>query len=188
VAGGASCNANDEGGPATSTCTSGLTGIALDKQGNFYILVQTTPTTGIPAFVVRKVNTAGIITTVAGGASSSSGDGGPATKAGFGSFGFPSGLAIDAAGNLYIIDGNSVRMVNAATGIITTIAGTFATAGFFGDGGPAAKAQLAGPVALAFDSAGNLYIADNFNNRVRRVDTNGIITTVAGDPNRFGRS
>src|SRR5580700_7496154 len=99
VAGGVGCNPNDEGGLATSTCTPGLRGIALDKQGNFYILTQNFA--AVPAWVVRKVTPAGIITTVAGGAATSSGDGGPATKAGFESFGFPSALAIDAAGDLY---------------------------------------------------------------------------------------
>lgn len=126
------------------------------------------------------MNTAGIITTVAGGASAYSGDGGPAAKAGFDTFGSASGLAINAAGDLYIVDTNRVRMVKAATGIITTVAGT-GVAGFAGDGGLATQAQLAGPLGIALDRAGNLYIADNFNNRVRRVDANGIITTVAGN-------
>jgi len=178
VAGGAHPCSSSDGVQATSACISPLFGIAFDKQGNFYILTgnsQSYP-------VVRKVNTAGIITTVAGGSLGYSGDGGPATQAGFDAFGFPSGLAIDAAGDLYIVDGNRVRMVNAATGIIATIAGT-GTAGFSGDGGAATKAQLAGPSGIAFDSAGNLYIGDNSNNRVRKVDANGIITTVAGNGN-----
>jgi uncharacterized protein (TIGR03437 family) len=178
VVGGASpCSFND-GVQATSACLTFLGGIAFDKQGNFYILTGNSPGN----HVVRKVNTAGIITTVAGGAFGYSGDGGPATQAGL-DFGFgPSGLAIDAAGNLYISDTNRVRMVNAATGIITTIAGN-GSLGFSGDGGPAINAQLGGLQGIALDSAGNLYIADNFNNRVRKVDTNGIITTVAGDGN-----
>jgi len=92
---------------------------------------------------------------------------------------------MDAAGNLYIIDGNAVRMVNAASGIITTIAGTVATAGFSGDGDQATKALLAGPSSLALDSVGNLYIGDSTNNRVRKVDTNGTITTVAGNGHSF---
>jgi uncharacterized protein (TIGR03437 family) len=177
VGGASPCSFND-GVQATSACLSFLGGIAFEKQGNFYILTGNSPGN----HVVRKVNTVGIITTVAGGAAGYSGDGGPATQAGF-DYGFgPSGLAIDGAGNLYISDTNRVRMVNAATGIITTIAGT-GSAGFAGDGGPATKAQLGGLQGIALDSAGNLYIADNFNNRVRKVDTNGVITTVAGDGN-----
>jgi hypothetical protein len=181
VAGGVGCNLNDEGGLAISTCTPGLRGIALDKQGNFYILTQNF--TAVPASVVRKVTPAGIITTVAGGAATSSGDGGPATRAGFEAFGFPSALAIDAAGDLYIIDGLSIRVVNAATGIINTIAGSVDSPGPSGDGGPANKALLAGPTSLAFDSMGNLYIGDG--NLVRKVDTSGTITTVAGNGNSF---
>jgi hypothetical protein len=120
---GGSCSNND-GVQATSACISSLNGIALDRQGNFYILANT------PAPAVRKVNTTGIITTVAGNANfGSSGDGGPATKAGFGTFGGPSQLAIDPAGNLYIVDGSAVRMVNAANGIVTTIVGNNAPEG-----------------------------------------------------------
>jgi len=167
---------NNDGVQATTACIFSLDGIALDKQGNFYILTNT------PAPAVRKVNTAGIITTVAGnGSFGSSGDGGPATQAGFGTFGGPSQLAIDPAGNLYIVDGNAVRMVNAASGIITTIVGNGTTGGFLGDGGPATQALLSSPSGIALDSAGDLYIADFSNNRVRKVDTKGIITTVAGN-------
>jgi uncharacterized protein (TIGR03437 family) len=166
---------NNDGVQATSACIFSLDGIALDKQGNFYILTNT------PAPAVRKVNAAGIITTVAGnGSFGSSGDGGPATQAGFGTFGGPSQLAIDPAGNLYIVDGNAVRMVNAASGIITTIVGN-GTSGFLGDGGPATQALISSPSGIALDSAGDLYIADFSNNRVRKVDTKGTITTVAGN-------
>ena len=169
----------NEGGQATRACIPPLFGIALDKQGNLYI--STGNLAAIPLPVVRKVNPAGIISTVAGGGGLGSfGDGGPATQAGFGAFGGFSGLRTDNAGNLYVVDQNSVRMVSAATGIITTIAGT-TSAGFSGDGGPATKAQLASPTSLAFDSSGNLYIGDYGNYRVRKVDTNGIITTVAGN-------
>lgn len=176
VAGTPNCCVTADGGAATSTWLTALGGIAIDKQGNLYFW------TGTPA--IRKVDTAGKITTVAGGKFGYSGDSGPATSAALGGPQPFSGVAMDAAGNLYISDTNNqvIRMVNAATGIITTIAGN-GSAGFFGDGGPATKAQLEYPAGICFDSAGNLYIADLYNNRIRKVDTTGIINTVAGNGN-----
>jgi hypothetical protein len=130
---------------------------------------------------VRKIAAAtGIITTVAGtGTAGFSGDGRPATSARLDG---PEFLAVDTAGNLYIADfGNDrVRKVAAATGIITTVAGT-GTGGFSGDGGPATSAQINGPEGLAVDITGNLFIADSYNDRIRKVAAaTGIITTVAG--------
>jgi len=118
------------------------------------------------------------ISTVAGdGAAGYSGDGGLATSAALNA---PFGVAVDAAGNLYIADtsNNRIRKV-AANGTITTVAGT-GLAGFGGDNGPATQAFLNAPSRISFDRAGNLYIPDSYNNRVRKVDTSGIITTVAG--------
>jgi sugar lactone lactonase YvrE len=120
----------------------------------------------------------GIITTVAGnGSSATSGDGGPATSAGLS---YPAGLAVDSFGNLFIADSgnNRIRKVD-TNGIITTVAGTGA-AGYSGDSGPATSATLYNPVGISVDSAGNLFIADYDNQVVRRVDTNGKISTVAG--------
>jgi uncharacterized protein (TIGR03437 family) len=123
-----------------------------------------------------------IISTVAGGVAYSPfngiGNGQPATNAFLNS---PSGVAVDAAGNIYIADtgNNEVRKVSASTGVISAYAGS-TTGGFMGDGGAATSAQLHGPTALALDSAGNLYIADTQNNRIRMVNKSGIITTVAG--------
>ncbi len=123
----------------------------------------------------------GIITTVAGnGFNGYTGDGGPAINAELAN---PGGVAVDAAGNLYIASYGSsvVRRVDAVTGLITTIAGT-GTAGYSGDGGPAISAKLNGPCGIALDSAGNIYIADTENYRIRKVNAStGIITTVAGN-------
>ena len=121
------------------------------------------------------------ITTVAGnGSIGYSGDGGPATNAQFSN---PISVALDAAGNMYVADYNNhrIRKINAATNIITTIAGT-GTAGFSGDGGPAINAALNNPADLCIDAAGNIYLTDNQNFRVRKIEAaTGIITTVAGN-------
>jgi RHS repeat-associated protein len=124
-------------------------------------------------------NHAMIIRTAAGtGVGGFSGDGGPATEA---QLRTPAGVAADASGNLYIADAYNYRVRKVdANGIITTVAGN-GTRGYAGDGGPAIEAQLQGPFGVAMDSAGNLYLADTGNHRVRKVDTNGIITTVAGN-------
>ena len=114
-------------------------------------------------FRVRKITTAGLITTVGHGDPGPFGDNSPAIAAQLTS---PTGLAFDQAGNLFIGDGASVRMV-APNGIITTVAGN-GTAGFTGDGGPAASAET-GAWGLAFNSAGWLYIADPSNNAIRVV-------------------
>jgi sugar lactone lactonase YvrE len=113
------------------------------------------------------VSTSGTITTVAGnGTPGFSGDGGPATNA---SLSYPNGVAVDAAGNLYIADTDNQRVRKVSTsGTITTIAGT-GSFGFSGDGGPATNASLAGPSHVAVDAVGNLYIADSGNSRVRKV-------------------
>ena len=167
---GTSANSGD-GGPATSAGITGPTGLALDNRGNLYISDGN--------WTIRKVDASGIITTVAGtGTAGYSGDGGPATAAQIQGC---LGIGTDTAGNLYLGDGVDyvVRKVS-TSGIITTVAGS-GTGGFSGDGGLATSAQLASPNDLCTDRAGNLYIADNLNYRIRKVDTAGIITTVAGN-------
>ena len=129
---------------------------------------------------VRRIRSDGVIETYVGsGVEGFSGDGGLASES---KLWQPRGIALDAAGNLYIADTwrSRIRRVAAATGIITTIAGT-GTGGFSGDGGPAALAVLNLPVQLAFDSAGNLFVLECGNSRVRRIDPAGTITTVAGN-------
>ncbi|HTS29083.1 MAG TPA: IPT/TIG domain-containing protein [Bryobacteraceae bacterium] len=155
-------------------------GIAVDSSGNIYIS-ESSNTNGSVAGNnrIRKVSSSGALTTYGGnGVVGSSGDNGPATTAHLSN---PLGLAVDKAGNLYIADtGNhKIRRIAAGTGIITTVAGT-GFAGFSGDGGPAINAQLNSPTGVAVDAAGNLYIADKLNFRIRMVSTSGIITTIAG--------
>ena len=177
VAGGGSCCTDSDGVQATSIWLTAATGVAMDKQGNLYIWET-------QSSKVRKVSPSGIITTVAGsGMPGYTGDGGPETSAELSPVGSVTGLAVDSSGNLYISDGNNhvVRKVNSA-GVITTVAGN-GTGGYFGDNVPATSTGLNFPAGVAVDSAGNLYIADASNNRVRKVNTAGIITTVAGNGN-----
>lgn len=172
VAGNGTYGSSGDGGPATSAQLSLPWGVAVDNAGNLYIADTTNS-------IVRKVDTSGTITAVAGtGTYGFSGDGDPATSAQLGN---PSGVIVDSVGNLYIADtqNNRVRKVG-TNGTITTVAGN-GTEGFSGDGSLATSAQLNRPTDMAVDSAGNLYIADTQNNRIRKVNTSGTITTVAGD-------
>jgi trimeric autotransporter adhesin len=158
-------------------------GVAVDATGNVYVYDGGNE-------VIRKIDTNGIITTFAGtpGASGSKGDGGPATQAQF-SLALGGNVAVDSTGNVYIADyGNHVvRKVTGSTGIISVFAGTSGVAGIGGDGSPATSATLTNPTGLAFDSQGNLYIADNGAFDVRKVSAvNGTISTVAGTPGKNG--
>ncbi|MBL8191803.1 MAG: hypothetical protein JNK38_27565, partial [Acidobacteria bacterium] len=160
--------------PATAAALSRPWRISFDSTGNLYISDDA-------GNRIRKVAPNGVITTIAGtGVAGFAGDGGPATAA---QLRLPSQTVIDKDGNLYIADYSNfrVRKITAATGIISTFAGT-GTSGFSGDGGQAASAQLSNVEGLAIGKDGNLYIADIGNNRVRRVNLGtGIITTVAGN-------
>ena len=168
---GASGHSGD-GGPAAKAQLRVPAGLTFDADGNLYIADRDNHR-------VRKVDKKGIITTVAGnGTAGFSGDGGPATQA---SLNLPSGVVVDKKGNLYIADRSNdrVRMVN-TKGIIQTIAGN-GNEGYHGDNMPALKATLDKPFGLALDKDNNLYIADRGNNRIRKVDRSGMISTVAGD-------
>ena len=159
-----------DGGAATAAHLDAPAGITVDGNGNLYIADTVNNR-------IRRVDTAsGLITTVAGGGTGS--DGGPASSA---SLNLPYGVAFDATGNMFIPDSgnNRIRRVDAATAAISTVAGTGAQ-GFSGDGGAPTAAALYSPFAVAIDPAGNLYIADTQNYRVRKV-VNGVIDTVAGD-------
>jgi sugar lactone lactonase YvrE len=160
-----------DGGPATSALFLFPNIAVPDSNGNLYIA-------DVADAVIRKVTPDGLISTIAGtGQPGYSGDGGPATAA---QLADPNGLALDASGNLYIADStnNVVRLVT-PDGTIRTFAGT-GQPGSSGDGGPAAAARLSSPISLCIDAGGNLYIADYYNHRVRKVTPDGTISTVAG--------
>jgi trimeric autotransporter adhesin len=169
VAGNGTYGSSGDGGPATSAQLGLSYGMVVDQAGNVLIGENSR---------VRRVNAGdGIIATVAGGGSNH-GDGGLATGAALGSL---RGLALDSQGNLLIAEFSKVRKVAAATGIISTVAGSGGTS-YSGDGGPATSAQLASPQGIAADAAGNLFIADFENHRIRKVTAaTGLITTVAGN-------
>jgi len=145
--------------------------LSFDRNGNLYIAEQ-------KAHRIRKIDTSGKITTVAGnGTSGYSGDGGAAISAQINN---PRGVLVDDAGNIYISDISNSRIRKVDTnGIITTFAGT-GESGYSGDGGAATSAKIASPYQLTIDKNENIYFADYSNNVVRKIDTNGIITTFAG--------
>jgi sugar lactone lactonase YvrE len=154
------------------TDVNGPQNMAADSQGNVFVadsgncrIVQT--------------DRFGSSTVVAGGTCGFSGDNGPATNA---ALSFVTGVAVDGNGNLYIADTNNarVRKVDGTTRVITTVSGSGCTSYGAGDGGPAISASLCYPVAVAVDKSGNLFIAEYNSGLIRRVDTSGTITTIAG--------
>jgi len=161
------------GAPATAIGISYPDGCAFDGLGNLYF-------TTVAPDRVYKITPSGIIYFVAGtGSSGYNGDGIAATSA---ELNLPTGIAIDKGNNVYIADGenNRVRKIDVNTGIITTFAGD-GSAGFSGDNGPATAATFNGVEDICFDMNGNLFIADYANNRIRKVNNSGIVTTVAGN-------
>ncbi len=171
VAGNGTSGFSGDGGPATSAQMKTPSGVATDSAGNVYIADTNNHR-------IRKVSAGGVISTIAGtGIAGTAGDGGQAKVAQLNS---PLGVAVSAAGNIYIAEqgSNRIRMI-ATGGVISTVAGT-GTAGFGGDGGQATLALLRAPSGVVVDSAGNLYIADRGNNRIRKVTSAGVISTVAG--------
>jgi sugar lactone lactonase YvrE len=159
-----------DGNPATSASLARPTGVVRDAAGNIYVSDSYNCR-------IRIISPAGVINTFAGtGICGFSGDGGPAKSAKISN---SYGIAIDRQGNLLITDGARIRQITPG-GIISTVAGN-GTYGYSGDGGPAIKASLNGPIGVFADSAGHIYIADSSNEVIREVNTKGIIHTVAGN-------
>jgi hypothetical protein len=160
-----------DGGPAVAASFAGASYLAADRHGNLYVSDRLNAR-------IRKVTPDGIINTVAGnGQQGFSGDGGPAVNA---MLNYPTGIAIDPAGNLYIADADNKRVRKVTpSGLISTVAGN-GQYGAGGDGGPALNASLSDLTAIAIDGAGNLYIADMSSQRVRKVTSDGTISTVVG--------
>jgi len=163
-----------DGGPATAAQLGWPAQLAVDVAGNLFIVEAA-------GRRIRKVDPAGIITTVAGGGKPADGrgDGGAATAAALKQ---PIGVAVDPAGNIYISDfgDGSIRKVG-LDGIISTVAGGGQPADGVGDNGPAAEARLDGPSLISLDPGGNLFIAENRGERIRKVSPAGLISTVAGN-------
>ena len=163
-----------DGGPAVEAQLRGVWDIALDLRGNLYIAGNSR---------IRRVDTNGVITTIVGGGSAGfSGDGGPAVDA---QIDRVTGVTVDGLGNVYFIDYRNGRIRRIDTsGIITTVAGPGdkkRNECFFGEGVPATQAIFCGPEHLDVDRSGNIFVADTYNRRIRRIDTSGIINTIAGN-------
>jgi uncharacterized repeat protein (TIGR01451 family) len=166
---GACCGFSGDGGPATSAQLNNPLAVAADRFGNLYIADTNN-------YRIRQISPSGTISTVAGtGSQGYSGDGGPATSA---QIGYVRGLAVDGTGNVYLADSCRIRQI-APNGTITTVAGN-GYCSYSGDGGPATSAGIS-PLGAAVDGAGNLYIADGNNYRIRKVTPAGIISTLAGN-------
>ncbi len=173
IAGVGTAGFSGDGGQALSAELNAPACVVRDTNGNLYISDEIN-------FRIRKIDASGVISTIAGtGVQGYNGDGIAATSA---EIGLVISLAIDRAGNLYLADKDNsrIRMID-ASGIIHTIAGT-GTAGFSGDGGAATSAELYEPIGLALDNAGNIYVSDRMTQCIRKIDTSGIINTVAGTP------
>jgi len=172
VAGNGTAGFSGDGGPATNASLDYPAGIAVNSAGYIFFADDLNQR-------IRMISPQGVISTVAGdGAAGYTGDGISATSA---ALNFPEGVALDAAGNLYIADNYNCRIRKVSVnGLITTVVGN-GTPGYNGDGIPASSAAIDGPTRVGFDHNGNLLVVDSGNQRIRRVDKNtGIISTIAG--------
>ncbi len=160
---------NGDGIPATDAQLNIPEGIAVDDTGNVYIGDRLN-------YRIRKINTSGVITTVAGsGIPAFTPDGARADTSALNGV---SCIIVDNVGNIYLPDNNRVRKISGSNGLLTTLAGN-GISGYTGDGGPATAASIA-TVKFTIDSVGNLYLADAFPNRIRKVNAEGTIVTLAG--------
>ncbi|HEY2324047.1 MAG TPA: hypothetical protein VGJ82_14415, partial [Thermoanaerobaculia bacterium] len=157
-------------GTGSSAFFYGPAGIATDSAGNFYVTDQYNAT-------VRKITPAGVVTTLAGLAGARGNTDGIGNAA---RFNVPIGIAVDGAGNVYVSDSNAIRRVTQA-GAVTTVAGNPSQSGYV-DGAPS-TARFNNPGGLACDAAGNVYVADSFNDTIRRIGLDGTVSTVLGVPN-----
>jgi uncharacterized protein (TIGR03437 family) len=173
VSGNGNMGYSGDGGAATSATFRNPCAIALDSSGAIYVA-------DADNHAVRKISGSNISSLAGNGSSGFSGDNAAAKDA---LLNVPLGMAIDSSGNLYFADAlnNRIRKI-AADGKVSTVAG--GAAGYMGDGGAAVEARLAAPRDVALDSGGNLYIADTFNHRIRKIAPDGTITTVAGGAGR----
>lgn len=154
-------NFSGDGGPATAATLSGPAALAFDRAGALYVADSGNHR-------VRRIDANGTITSLDVSSWSRS------------NVWHPDGLAFDKDGNLNVADASGCQIVRISPGGVASLVAGTGMCGYGGDGGPAALAQMYGPGGIAFDPAGNLYIADTDNHRVRRVDSGGIMTTVAG--------
>lgn len=182
VAGDGTSAYSGDGGAATAATFSFAASLTRDAAGNTYV---------VDLHRIRKIDASGNISTIAGGAFLGfTGDGGPATAANINIGMDNSDIICDNAGNIYFTDvyNSRIRKIN-TSGDISTIAGSSSTGSHAGDGGAATAANLNRPCGLALDAAGNMYIADNLNHVVRKIDMGtGIISTIVGTPSTAGYS
>jgi trimeric autotransporter adhesin len=171
IAGKGTIGFGGDGGPATAAKMNAPVGIAMDRIGNCYFSGNGR---------IRKVDTMGIITTIAGDGSTGFA-GGPVAATTTGLYN-PSGIAVDTLGNIFIADKTDHLVLKVDTGgMMSIFAGVLHASGYNGDGIAATTAQLNAPTDVVTDKLGNVFIADQANNRLRRVDNSGIISTVAGN-------
>lgn len=178
IAGNGTPGYEGDGGPATAAKLHFPYSVRPDNSGNWYIADDFN-------HVIRKINSAGIISTVVGNGFNAgsweggySGDGGPALEA---SLSQPIDIAFDKTGNMYIGEtGNAIIRKVSTSGIVSTFAGVAGYPGYSGDGGPATSAKISIPMGLVFDTIGNLYFSSNGRNCIRKIDVTGKITTVVG--------